>query len=249
MAIDPIVPAIVIGTALLFGSGALKKKTKKAATDAIDDANGGGDGSSKKPKRPGKKPSDDDAWEMCPDGWYRDAQGDVICENLVIDDDDLIVAPESLYLSDDCQEVIEGDEFFDLLRETAIEWLEYDFKNYGNLTYLMREVLLTPDEESEDPYGFPECVAEWPSFQAIYLDVPGGPWDTDTTAGFNNWTAANDAYEAEYPALDAWLWELQARMLEDPVLRIYLLGWIEQYAGTGWSFNPPCGGDTGVPCS
>ncbi len=261
MALDPIVPAAVVGTVLLFA--ATKKKKKKAKGGGAGGGNGGrtpgsggpgdnGNGGGGRLPGGGKPPkgSDDvDPWEQCPEGWFEE-NGEIVCQDLTIEDDDVEVDPQDVFISDDCQELIEGDDWFEeVFVPTGVEWIDYDFENFGAVVYLMRQLLTLPDPDTEEPWVEPECIASWPPFVALVDDYPGGPMDTETEAGYQAWLDAWEAHEVAYPVVNAWLADVESRALAHSVLGTYLKGWIDTYAGTDWSFDPGCGEELGIPCA
>jgi hypothetical protein len=246
---EPIVPLVVVGTALLFGaSAAAKAKKKKAAAKKKAAENGNGNGNGKKHDLPDVDPSDDPD-ERCPEGWFLDDDNNVICQPVAEDPADVDVEPTDIYWSTDCQTVIEGDDWFEeVFVPTALQWLDYDLEAFGYTPYLLRQLLLLPNEDGEI-YSEPACIAEWPGIKAIYLDVPGGLWDESSFDGFDNWLNAVEKYIADYPAMEAWLDSLHERLWDHPEVGIILSEWWELYVDADWTFNPPCGGEGEIACA
>lgn len=224
--------AILMGAA--FSGSTKKKKKKKTGGSPFDPGGGGGGGGG----------GDDDSgfdretpWEKCPKGWYaHHSTGEIICEDIEFEDPDDMPS-DAIRISPDCDEVIEGADFFDLLVQAGLKRMDVDFENFGDVNALMRELLVYPDADDIHPYAEPECIAMWPDFRALEYDVPGGPWDSSTDEGYAAYLEAWEDYDANWPLMGTWLYDLQLRLFEDETIGPLLNEWLDRYDDGTWVFN------------
>lgn len=128
------------------------------------------------------------------------------------------IGPYALAITYDCQDVLEGQLWFDeVFYPACVGLVELDGDTFNHPWILMRALLLTATDASCPPDApecnlEPGCILNWTYFLGTYLDVPGGEWDSNTNEGYSAFLAYSDWYAQNYASVDAFLQSVESRL-------------------------------------
>ena len=128
------------------------------------------------------------------------------------------IGPYTLAITFDCQEILEGEFWFDeVFYPACARLVELDGETFDHPWVLMRALLLTAEDASCPPDApecnlEPGCILNWTYFLGPILDVPGGEWDSSTNEGYAAFLSYSDWYGQNYAAVDAFLQSVESRL-------------------------------------
>lgn len=151
--------------------------------------------------------------------------------------------PLELAISEDCQDIYEGSDWYaTLFLPSAQSLVALAPDTFIHPWVIMRSLLTFADPDDcfvidgeTDCVLQPECIANWTLFIGIDRDVPGGAWDSSTDAGYNAYLEYSDWYEANYASVHQFLSDLEGRLWMEPDLAAHF----ESHIDTDIVFLPP----------
>lgn len=150
------------------------------------------------------------------------------------------IGPYTLAITFDCQDVLEGAQWWsEVFYPACIRLVELDGDAFNHPYILMRALLLSATDATCPPDApecnlEPGCILNWTYFLGPILDVPGGEWDSNTNEGYGAFLAYSDWYATNYPAVDAFLQAVESRLWSSD-----LAAHFNQYVDESIVFVPP----------
>lgn len=150
------------------------------------------------------------------------------------------IGPYTLGVTQDCQEIFEGERWYaDVFLPACERLVQLDGPTFNHPYILARALLLTTTDapcppDDPDCNLEPGCFLNWTYFLGPQLDVPGGEWDSTTNEGYGAFLAYSDWYAQNYAAADAFLQGVESRLWASD-----LAAHFNQYVDTDIVFVPP----------